>query len=196
MKKILHIQVLPKLSGAQKVSLEILKKLPDCEYEKWILFSESKEKCNWEECAEEFRNIGVRVLFSKNLRRPIGWWDLPALVEIYKLCRNEKFDIVHTHSTKPGIVGRIGAKLAGVPLVIHTVHGLAFHKFIRFPKWQFYWVCEMFASFFCDKIVLVNRFYARYFKWFRKKTTTIYNGLDFPTLYSYLSVVWINLKIL
>lgn len=39
MKKILHIQVLPKLSGAQKISLEIMSNLPNDEYEKWILFA-------------------------------------------------------------------------------------------------------------------------------------------------------------
>lgn len=180
-KKILHIQVLPKLSGVQKISLEIFRALPSDQYEKWILFSDSLDTGDKQACQEAFEQAGAKVLFSSNLRRSIGFRDWNAAKEIYRLCRAERFDIVHTHSTKPGIIGRLAATWAKVPLVIHTVHGLAFHKFVRFPQWQFYWVCEMLASCFCDRIVLVNRFYSKYFKWFRKKTSTIYNGVDFRT---------------
>lgn len=179
MKKILHIQVLPKLSGVQKISLEILKGLSDDKYEKYILFSQNTDAGDIEECVRQFEEAGVKVIFSQNLVRNIGIKDIPAIYDIYKLCKKEKFDIVHTHSTKPGIIGRIAATFARVPLVIHTVHGLSFHEFVKFPLWQFYWCCEMFASFFCDRITLVNKYYSKYFKWFKHKTSTIYNGLDF-----------------
>lgn len=179
MRKILHIQVLPKLAGAQRASLEILKALPNEEYEKWILFSDTIDCGDKRECIRQFEAIGAKVIFSKKLRREICLQDIAATRELYKLCKREKFDIVHTNSTKPGIIGRIAATLAKAPLVIHTVHGLAFHKYVSFPKWQFYWMCEMFASMFCDRIVLVNKFYQKYFKWQQKKTTTIYNGIDF-----------------
>ena len=179
--KILHIQVLPKLAGVQKISLEILKSLPP-EIEKYILFADTLDCGDKEKCIEQFSKAGVKVLFSKNLKREINLKDFKVIIEIYRLCKKERFDIVHTNSTKPGIVGRIAASLAQVPLVIHTVHGLSFHKFVKFPKWQFYWACEMFASLFCHKIVLVNKYYAKYFKWFRKKTITIYNGIDFTSM--------------
>lgn len=176
--KILHVQVLPKMSGAQKVSYEILKKLPES-YEKWILFSTSEAKGDREACIKAFEEIGVKVVFMESLRREIGPWDVKAFKELYKFFKKEKFDIVHTNSTKPGIIGRIAAKLSGVPLVVHTVHGLAFHKLIKFPLWQFYYLCEFFSSFFCHKIVVVNKFYVKYLKFFKKKTITIYNGLEF-----------------
>ena len=179
MKKILHILVLPKMAGSQNVSFEILKSLPDNDYDKYVLFSDVEDCGDRKECIKRFQEAGAKVLFSKKLKRNIGVHDIPATVEIYKLCKKEKFDIVHTHSTKPGIIGRIAATLAGVPFVIHTVHGLAFHNFIKFPKWQFYWLCEMLASIFCNKIVLVNKYYKRYFNWLGGKVTTIYNGIDF-----------------
>lgn len=182
--KILHIQVLPKLSGVQKVSLEIFKKLNNEKYDKYILFSDSPGYGDRTECIKEFEATGAKVLFSKHLKREIGIRDFPALIELYKLCKREKFDIVHTNSTKPGIIGRIAAFVAGVPLVVHTVHGLSFHKFVKFPIWQFYWACEMIASCFCHKIIIVNKYYLKYFKWFKNKTCTIYNGVDyskFPT---------------
>lgn len=149
--KILHIQVLPKLSGVQKVSLEIFKKLNNEKYDKYILFSDSIGYGDRAECIKEFEATGAKVLFSKLLKREIGISDFPALFELYKLCKREKFDIVHTNSTKPGIIGRIAAFVAGVPLVVHTVHGLSFHKFVKFPIWQFYWACEMIASCFVTK---------------------------------------------
>lgn len=182
MRKILHIQVLPKLSGVQKVSLEILKSLPNDEYEKWILFSDTIDCGDKEECTRQFEAIGAKVIFSKKMKREICTQDFAATKELYDLFRKEKFDIVHTNSTKPGIIGRIAATLAGVPLVVHTVHGLAFHKFVSFPRWQFYWLCEMFASLFCHKIALVNSYYQKYFRWLKKAPVTIYNGIDFNLL--------------
>ena len=182
MKKILHIQVLPKLSGVQRISYEILKSLSSDEYDKYILFSDSQTTGDRQNLIDMFSAVGVKVLFSSKLKREICWRDFEALMEIYQLCREFRFDIVHTHSTKPGIIGRIAATTARVPLIVHTVHGLSFHKFIRFPKWQFYWMCEMMASLFCDRIVLVNKYYRRYFHWLGEKVSTIYNGIDFKNL--------------
>lgn len=97
--KILHIQVLPKLSGVQKVSLEIFKKLNNEKYDKYILFSDSIGYGDRAECIKEFEATGAKVLFSKLLKREIGISDFPALFELYKLCKREKFDIVHTNSS-------------------------------------------------------------------------------------------------
>jgi glycosyltransferase involved in cell wall biosynthesis/ribosomal protein S18 acetylase RimI-like enzyme len=50
--------------------------------------------------------------------------DLRALAELVLLLRRERFDLLHTHNPKPGVIGRVAARLAGVPLVVNTVHGL------------------------------------------------------------------------
>jgi len=59
--------------------------------------------------------------------RPVN--DLVALVQIYRFIRRGGFDVVHTHSSKAGILGRIAARLAGVETIVHTLHGLAFHPY-------------------------------------------------------------------
>lgn len=180
--KIIHLQVVPKLSGVQKVSYEILKNLPNTEYDKYILFSDTKLYGDLEDCVSKFEEIGCKVILAPYMKREIGLRDFVAIKELYKLFKKEKFDIVHTHSTKPGVIGRITAKIAGVPYIIHTVHGLAFYKGLKWYLWAFYWACEMFSSFFCDKIVLVNKYYIKYFKYFKHKTVTIYNGIDFNNI--------------
>jgi glycosyltransferase involved in cell wall biosynthesis len=55
--------------------------------------------------------------------------DFVALRKLEKNFREQKPDIVHTHSGKAGILGRLAAKRAGVPIVIHTIHGPSFGNF-------------------------------------------------------------------
>jgi glycosyltransferase involved in cell wall biosynthesis/ribosomal protein S18 acetylase RimI-like enzyme len=50
--------------------------------------------------------------------------DVRAFHELVQILRRERFDLVHTHNPKPGILGRIAARRAGVPCVVNTVHGL------------------------------------------------------------------------
>ncbi|NNE73149.1 MAG: glycosyltransferase family 4 protein [Acidimicrobiales bacterium] len=50
--------------------------------------------------------------------------DLKALGELYRIFRRLQPTIVHTHNPKPGVLGRIAARAAGVPVVVNTVHGL------------------------------------------------------------------------
>jgi len=57
--------------------------------------------------------------------------DLKALIALYRLLRREKFDIIHTHTPKGGLLGQYAALLARVPLRVHTIHGLYFPGFMR-----------------------------------------------------------------
>jgi glycosyltransferase involved in cell wall biosynthesis/ribosomal protein S18 acetylase RimI-like enzyme len=50
--------------------------------------------------------------------------DLTAFTELHHLFKKERFHLVHTHNPKPGVMGRVAARLAGVPCVVNTVHGL------------------------------------------------------------------------
>jgi glycosyltransferase involved in cell wall biosynthesis len=70
-----------------------------------------------------------------NLVRPLNpARDSKALLDIIRLLFQERFDIVHTHSSKAGILGRWAAQIAKVPVVVHTIHGFPFHDFM--PAWQ------------------------------------------------------------
>ena len=81
--------------------------------------------------------------------------DMKALSRLRNYFRREKFDVVHTHSSKAGIVGRIAARQAGVPVVVHTVHGQAFHAYEKPWKNYIYVTAERFAAKYCDRIYAV-----------------------------------------
>ena len=59
--------------------------------------------------------------------------DWLALKRLEKILREQKPDIVHTHSGKAGILGRLAARRAGVPIIIHTIHGPSFGNFQNAP---------------------------------------------------------------
>jgi glycosyltransferase involved in cell wall biosynthesis len=70
---------------------------------------------------------GARFVELRHLRRPISpGHDLLAVVELARLFRRERPHIVHANSSKAGIVGRLAAPLARVPIRIFTVHGWAY----------------------------------------------------------------------
>lgn len=59
--------------------------------------------------------------------KPIA--DFVALRKLYRLIRQGNYEIIHTHSWKASILGRIAAWWAGTPIVVHTLHGLTFHDY-------------------------------------------------------------------
>lgn len=66
----------------------------------------------------------IRVESLEMTRTISPWKDFRSLWKFYRLCKKEKPDIVHSHTPKAGIIGMLGAKLAGVPIRLHTVAGL------------------------------------------------------------------------
>lgn len=72
-------------------------------------------------------NADVHIALIPHLQRAVHpLKDLRAFWEIYRLCRRERFTIMHTHISKAGVLGRLAARLAGVPIILHTVHTISF----------------------------------------------------------------------
>jgi len=79
---------------------------------------------------EQARRVGVEPVWLRSLRRSINpIHDLRAFVELFQLFRRGRYDIVHTHSGKAGFLGRLAARVAGVPVIVHSIHGPSFGPF-------------------------------------------------------------------
>jgi glycosyltransferase involved in cell wall biosynthesis len=83
--------------------------------------------------------------------------DLAALWALFRLFRRLSPDIVHTHSSKAGILGRLAAALAGVPVRLHSVHGFGFHAGGRPPLRAALIVAERLAARFTTHWIVVSR---------------------------------------
>lgn len=100
---------------------------------------------------------GVRPIVIPAIGRELSLWnDLAAFFKIYNIIRKERPQIVHTHTAKAGAVGRIAAKTAGVPVIIHTFHGHVFHGYFNAAKTKFFIGVEKMLARFTDKIVTVS----------------------------------------
>jgi glycosyltransferase involved in cell wall biosynthesis len=62
-------------------------------------------------------------------REPNPLLDLQACRDLYRLFRRRRYDVVHTHSGKAGVLGRLAARLAEVPVIVHTIHGPSFYRY-------------------------------------------------------------------
>jgi glycosyltransferase involved in cell wall biosynthesis len=112
--------------------------------------------------------------------------DIQCLIHLIQLFSREKFDIIHTHSSKAGILGRWAARLANIPVVVHTVHGFAFHDFMPTWKKQIYILLERISCSCADFYITVselNRQESVQIKLFKfDNSVTIYSGIDLNKL--------------
>ena len=82
--------------------------------------------------------------------------DLKALAQLVRVMQRERFTIVHTHTPKPGLLGQVAARLAGVPIVVNTLHGFYFHAGMRPALRTFYIALEKIAARCSDVILSQN----------------------------------------
>ncbi|MBN2090305.1 glycosyltransferase family 4 protein [candidate division KSB1 bacterium] len=180
---ILHIQVLPIMSGVQKAMLDILERLDRNKCHITIL-------CNAEgELTEAATKLNINFIILPELRREINpLFDIIAVIKLIKLIKKNRFQLVHTHSSKSGFVGRLAASAAGVKCIVHTVQGFAFHEYSSKLAIFVFGLMERIAGVFSDKIIFVNQYDKITASKMRlasaEKMITIPNGIDFVELSS------------
>jgi glycosyltransferase involved in cell wall biosynthesis len=121
--KIAHIITLLELGGAQKGTLHILRTLDRQRFQPLLICGRGGI-LDPETKRENFPTFVVPSL----VRSISPLKDVLALLRLWVILRREKPHIVHTNSSKAGILGRWAARLAGVPVIVHTFHGFGFNR--------------------------------------------------------------------
>lgn len=99
----------------------------------------------------------ITIHFISELVRQINpVLDFIALWKIFHLIWQKHYTIVHTHSSKAGILGRLAAKIAGVPIIVHTIHGWSFHEHMHPIKRKVYILLERFCARFTNALIVVT----------------------------------------
>ncbi len=174
--RIAHVQLLPLLTGVQRVTLAELAALDPDRYERTLICQRPGP------LTKLAANLGVRYEFVPQLTRPISpLRDAAALYQLWRLMRARQFDIVHTHSSKTGVLGRVAARMAGIPVITHTVHGFAFPAEPSRWKRRLYAALEAVGGRCCDAVICLNssdRQVATELGVSEKKLSLVPNGVD------------------
>jgi len=110
--------------GSQRVVYDLVSNLPEDRYEITLITSPGGELVDWLKEINALRANKIKVIEYSCFKRELSPLDdLLAFFRLFAAMAGKKFDIAHFHNSKMGIVGRLAAKLAGVPAVYYTVHG-------------------------------------------------------------------------
>ena len=173
--KIAYIITLPDLGGAQSHLSVLMPRVREYGFEPILLVGGS----GW--LTDEAKAHGIKCYIVSSLVRQISpWRDLHAVWDILKILRREKPALVHCHSSKAGIVGRVAARLYHVP-AIFTAHGWAFTDGVGHHKRIFYRWLENMAGYLTNSIICVSEYDRalgkRYLPRHYHKMVTVHNGI-------------------
>lgn len=131
----------------------------------------------------------LRILPKKNfilineLKRnihPVN--DILSLFRLFRIIRKNGYDIVHTHTAKAGVIGRLAALFAGTPIIIHTLHGITFHQNLNRLSRYSYIILEKIVGRFTSRFITVGEDLRKKYIYHGigtpEKYTTIYSGFE------------------
>lgn len=103
------------------------------------------------------RNLGIEPYIIPEMRRSLNPTnDLVTYRKLKKIIKHFKPDIVHTHASKAGTIGRLAAIRAKVPIIIHTFHGHVFHSYFNSAKSNFFINIEQGLADHCTRIIAIS----------------------------------------
>jgi len=165
--KVLHIITHLGVGGGLDNTLLTVKGLSRDRYEVHLAAGELESGEHYSDWSARAKAYSDELFHFPDLRRPIDFRrDFSVLREMTNFIKTQNYDIVHTHYAKAGLIGRIAAKRAGVPIIIHTYHTFswkvahAFHSsvlrnYLSSAKEKLYVAIERYAASLCDALITV-----------------------------------------
>lgn len=151
--KVIHIITKLELGGAQQNTIYTVSNLSNEIFDVKLISGPGGILDN-----DTKKDLKEKLIFIKNLKREISPLnDLISLLKISFILIKEKPDIIHTHSSKAGILGRFAGFISRTKIIIHTYHGFGFHKYQNPIIRKFYIILEKIASSFSDALIFVSK---------------------------------------
>jgi len=141
--------------GGPTYNVAYLSKFMEPDYQTILVGGEKDES----EDSSQFilDKLGLAPIIIQEMKREIDFKnDRIAYLKIRQLIREHKPDIVHTHASKAGTIGRLAARAENVPVIIHTFHGHVFHSYFGKLKTLFYKNIERFLALISTKIIAIS----------------------------------------
>ena len=179
--RVLHIITRLIVGGAQEntlLSVEGLDRLE--EYE--VVLVTGVDNGPEGDLLERARRTTRLVIVPELGRRINPLSDVAAFFKLYRLIRRGRYHIVHTHSSKAGVLGRLAARLAGTPIIVHTLHSLVFHDYQPWLVNRLWWAVKKLCAPLTDHFISVSSVISQ--KAIAagiarpEKFTTIYSGME------------------
>lgn len=99
---------------------------------------------------DKLKSRGYRIENVRIARSMNPLLVIQSLIALLRLFRRERFDVLHAHTPVAALIGRVAARIAGIPLVIYTAHGFYFHEGMPRWKYQLFVALERFGGKFTD----------------------------------------------
>jgi len=182
--KVAHIIARMITGGADENTLFTIEGLDKDKYDIDLITGEeiNKNLLNKEE------NHFFNIIQVKGLKWKLNFLHDPlVLLKLIRIFNKNEYDIVHTHTTKAGILGRIAAYISGVPVIIHGLHGSTFEAFNSKLLNGFLFFFEKITAKFTDAYISVSKMLSETYieKGIGNKNNhyTIYSGMDLTKFY-------------
>jgi glycosyltransferase involved in cell wall biosynthesis len=182
--KVAHIIARMITGGADENTLFTVRGLDKDRYEVDLIMGEEFD----ESILKRVKDENINIIQIKGLKWKLNFlYDPIVLIKLTKLMRKNRYDIVHTHTTKAGILGRIAACIAGVPVIVQGLHGSTFEAFDSgLLNWLLF-LFERLTGRFTDAYISVSGVLSEKYieRGIGKKENyhTIYSGMELDKFY-------------
>ncbi len=176
MKKILYCITKGNFGGAQRYVFDLATHIDKVDYDVTVLCGEG------ETLPKKLEGEHIRVIRLKSMQRDISIFkELKSFIELYKIFKQEKPDIIHLNSSKMGGSGAFIGRLAGVKNIIFTAHGFAFNEDRSFLSKKILLAFHWLTILLTHKTIIVSDKTMKdidYLPFMKNKLVKIYNGID------------------
>ncbi len=174
--KILYLVTKGNFGGAQRYVYDLATSLPKDQFEVTVAFGDGNI------LGEKLTEAGIRTIQINSLKRDINpLLDFSTLIELIKLFRKERPDIIHLNSSKIGGLGALAGRIAGVKKIIFTTHGWAFNEPRPWISRQclkvLQWITIVLSHITID-LSEKTRKQVLHWPFISKKVQVVYNGID------------------